>query len=79
MISLKRSIQKLMWRLQWTPDRAGVLWLLVSAIVAIGFFAAVMIRYPYIQQRNASAGFSADWDCTPQPKGEPICIKRIGR
>ena len=67
-----------MWRLQWTPDRAGILWLLASAIVAIAIFA-VALGYSSIQQRNAGAGFGPDWDCTPQPKGEPICIKKIGR
>jgi hypothetical protein len=78
-MTLKQSIQRLMWRLQWTPDRAGILWLLVSAIVATSIFAVVMIRYPSIRQRNAGAGFGPDWDCTPQPKGEPVCIKKIAR
>jgi hypothetical protein len=76
---LKDSFQGLMWRLRWNPDRAGTLWLLASAIVAIAVFAAVMIHYPSIQQRNAGVGFGPEWDCRPQPKGDPTCIKKIGR
>jgi hypothetical protein len=79
LISLKQSIQRLIWRLQWNPDRAGILWVFACAIVATAIFAVVMIRYPSIQQRNAGAGFGPEWDCTTQPKGEPICIKKIGR
>jgi len=78
-MSLKHSIQRLMQRLQWTPDRAGTLWLLATAIAIIAVFAAVMIVYPSAQQQNAGAGFGPEWDCTPQPSGGPTCIKKIGR
>jgi hypothetical protein len=72
-------MQSLMWRLRWNPDRASSLWLLASAIVIVAVFATVMIQYPAIQQRNAGAGFGSEWDCTPQPKSDPTCIKKIGR
>jgi hypothetical protein len=76
---VRRSIQRLLQRLQWNPDRAGTLSLVATAIAIIAVFAAVMIAYPAIQQQNAGAGFGPDWDCTPQPSGGPTCIKKIGR
>jgi hypothetical protein len=66
-------------RLHWSPDRAGMVGMLVSAIIAVTIFATVVIYYPFLPQRNASAGFGPDWDCTPHPGGEPTCIKKIGR
>jgi hypothetical protein len=35
--------------------------------------------FPNFQQRSASAGFGPDWECTAQPKGDPVCIKKPGR
>ena len=29
--------------------------------------------------RNFNAGFGPERECTPQAKGEPTCIKKIGR
>jgi len=29
--------------------------------------------------RNLNAGFGPEWECTPQAKGGPTCIKKIGR
>jgi hypothetical protein len=50
----------------------------VLAVVIVGVFAFVMIRLPDIQQRRANAGFGPDWECTPVPKGDPVCIKKLG-
>jgi hypothetical protein len=66
-------------RFHWNPDRAGIVWMLVSAVIAVAIFAAVVIYYPFLPQRNAGAGFGPDWDCTPQLSGSPTCIKKIGR
>ena len=66
-------------RLCWNPDRAGIAWMMVSVVVAVTIFAAVVVYYPFLPQRNARAGFGSDWDCTPHPRGEPTCIKKIGR
>ena len=63
----------------WSSDRAGIAWMMVSVVVAVTIFAAVVVYYPFLPQRNASAGFGSDWDCTPHPRGEPTCIKKIGR
>src|SRR3954468_14848453 len=49
-------------RLRWSPDREGVAWTLVLAIIAVTIFAAVVVYYPFLPQRNANAGFGPDWD-----------------
>jgi hypothetical protein len=42
-------------------------------------FASVVIYFPDIQQRKASAGFGPDWDCVTQARGDPVCVKKPGR
>ena len=64
---------------RWTPDRAGIVWTLISALVVVAMFAIVVVYYPFLPPRNANAGFGPDWNCTPHPGGEPTCIKRIDR
>jgi len=53
--------------------------MLPTAMITVAIFAAVVIYYPFLPQRNANAGFGPDWDCTPHPGSEPTCIKKIGR
>jgi hypothetical protein len=53
--------------------------MLASALIAVAIFAAVVIYYPFLPQRNSNAGFGPDGDCTPHLSGEPTCIKKIGR
>ena len=43
---------------------------LVLSLLALGWFP---------NWRNTGAGFGPDWDCTPVPKGDPICIKRLAK
>jgi hypothetical protein len=50
----------------------------VVAVVFVCVFAFVMIRLPDLQQRRANAGFGPDWECTPMPQGDPVCVKRPG-
>ena len=50
---------------------------LTVAIVIV--FALVMIHFPNLQQQRANAGFGPDWDCVVQPKGDPVCTKKLGR
>ncbi len=26
-----------------------------------------------------SAGFGPDWECTPMPKGDPVCVRRAAK
>jgi hypothetical protein len=65
--------------LQWTPDRNARLGTLLALIVVLAIFGVAMIYSPDFQRRNANAGFGPDWDCTRQPKGDPICIKKPAR
>ena len=50
-----------------------------AAMVIVCAFAFVMVYFPNFQQRAASSGFEPGWDCTPQPKGGPVCIKKVGK
>jgi hypothetical protein len=65
--------------LQWNPDRNGVVGVVFALIMLLGIFAFLVTYFPDFQQRRANAGFGADWDCTAQPKGDPVCIKKPGR
>ena len=63
---------------RWNPDLAGnarTLLLVAMLVIALG---AAFIFLPSLQ-RNPNAGFGPEWECTPQAKGGPTCIKKIGR
>jgi hypothetical protein len=64
--------------LQWNPHRAGAIGVLLALLLLVGAFAFFVIYFPDFQQRRASAGFGADWECTAQPRGDPVCVKRPG-
>ena len=65
--------------LQWTPDRNGIIGTVFAVFVIVSILALVAVYLPDVQQRAAHAGFGPDWDCTAQPKGGPVCIKKPGR
>ncbi len=65
--------------LRWTPDQNGIVGIVFALIVLVSAFAFFAIYFPDIQQRRAGAGFGADWDCTAQPKGDPVCVKKLGK
>ncbi len=65
--------------LQWTPDRNGIIGVVLMLLAIVSVFAFAMIYLPNVQQRTANAGFGPDWECTPQAMGGPICIKKPGR
>jgi hypothetical protein len=65
--------------LQWTPDRNGIVAFVFVLIIVVSLFAFVVIYVPDIQQRRANVDFGADWECTAQAKGDPVCIKKPGR
>jgi hypothetical protein len=69
----------MMKRLQWTPDRKGIVGVVLALIVLVSVFAFLVTYFPDFQQRRASAGFGPDWECTAQPKGDPLCIKKPAR
>jgi hypothetical protein len=65
--------------LQWTPDRNGIMGAVFAFIIIVSIFAFLVTYFPDFQQRRANVGFGPDWDCTAQPKGDPVCIKKPGR
>lgn len=65
--------------LQWTPHRNGIVGVLLALVVIVCVFALFVMYFPDFQQRRANAGFGPDWECTAQPKGDPVCIKKPGR
>jgi hypothetical protein len=77
--SLKLCYHSTMKWFQWTPDRNGIVGAIVATIIAVTIFAFLVTYFPNFQQRTAGAGFGPDWECTAQPKGDPICIKKPGR
>jgi hypothetical protein len=77
--SLKLCYHSTMKWFQWTPDRNGIVGAIVATIIAVTIFAFLVTYFPNFQQRTAGAGFGPDWECTAQPKGDPICIKKTGR
>jgi hypothetical protein len=46
---------------------------IVLGVVAVGFY-----RRPN-SLPNGGNGFGPEWDCTANARGEPICIKKLGR
>jgi hypothetical protein len=65
--------------LQWTPDRNGIVGATLVTIIVVTIFAFLVMHFPDFQQRKANAGFGPDWECTAQPKGDPVCIKKPGQ
>jgi hypothetical protein len=65
--------------LQWTPDRNGILGMVFALVILVSAFAVLVNYFPDFQQRRANVGFGPDWECTAQPKGDPVCIKKPGR
>jgi hypothetical protein len=53
----------------------------MSVLVVFIVLCLLAFRYNLFPnlKSNAGVGFSPDWDCTPMPKGDPICIKKLGR
>ncbi len=63
--------------LQWTPDRNGMAGVIFALVIIVFAFAFFVIYFPDIQQRKASAGFTPDWDCAVQAKGDAVCIRKL--
>ena len=65
--------------LQWTPDRNSIVGVVLTLLILVSVFAFLVTYFPNFQQRMANVGFGPDWDCTAQPKGDPVCIRKPGR
>ncbi len=60
------------WRLARRGDIAAAL--LVAVIV--GGFLFIKIQFPGGIADAWNQWFGPGWECTPQARGEPVCIKR---
>jgi hypothetical protein len=67
--------------LRWNPDLAGNFKTLLLVVLIVGGLAVTLVYYPIfpLPRLNPNAGFGPDWDCTAQVKGDPVCIKKLGR
>jgi hypothetical protein len=61
--------------LNWYPTRTDILGILI-ALAAMCLVAFVIVRFPLFRH---ATGFGPDWDCTVMGKGDPVCIKKLGR
>jgi hypothetical protein len=65
--------------MRWLPshptrgDVKGILFI----VVLLGLMAFSFYWFPNSKPHNN--GFGPDWDCTPVPNGQPICIRKLGR
>jgi hypothetical protein len=57
------------------PTRGDVMSVLFVLVVV----CLIALRYIWFPQPNAPNGFGPDWDCIAVSKGEPICMKKLGR
>jgi hypothetical protein len=65
-------MERLRWHL-W-PHRAVII---TVVLIAAGFAILWSMVPPNGGLLRANHGFGPDWDCTAQPKGDPICIKKV--
>ncbi|ESZ38205.1 hypothetical protein [Mesorhizobium sp. L2C066B000] len=58
----------------------GTRWPTTSLLI-IGIFAAVgLVLLLFLGRRtDTNFGFGPEWQCTPMPKGDPICVKLVGK
>jgi hypothetical protein len=78
------SILKICYRstmkwLEWTPDRNANAVIVLVLIALVSLFAFFVIYFPNFQQRKAVAGFGPEWECSVQPKGDPVCVRKAGQ
>ena len=67
-----------MRRFLWNPDIASNWRALLLLLVLVGLVGASVVFFG-VPFRSSNAGFGPEWDCTPQAKGGPTCIKKVGQ
>jgi hypothetical protein len=60
----------LFWRLRLIGRKEIIAVLAVIAVVAVFTALSTIPRRPV-------NSFGPDWDCTPVPQGDPVCVKRV--
>jgi hypothetical protein len=62
----------------WPPLRLADALGFAFVLAILCMFIVLTVGFPNVFQRATNAGFGPGWDCTPMPKGDPVCIKKIG-
>jgi hypothetical protein len=58
----------------WPPLRRGDILGIAFVLAILGGFVVLAAGFPNFSQR--ATGFGPDWDCTPMPQGDPVCVKK---
>ncbi len=62
--------------MNWHDLRPGDLkGILLMVAVFAGLAAAMLLGFG----KNTNFGFGPEWQCTPMPKGDPICVRLIAK
>jgi hypothetical protein len=61
------------------PQRGDVIGLLFVAVILLGVIAVGYYQHTNALSNAGNYGFGPEWDCTANGRGDPICIKKLGR
>jgi hypothetical protein len=64
---------------RWTSDRNSILGVVFAVLMIGAALLASVVHFSNGGLRRTNWGFGPDWECTAQAKGEPTCIKKLGR
>ena len=61
--------------LWWHPDRNAIIRTVLGLLALLAVLGFVMIRFPFPGAQRSDA-FGPEWECQPQPRGDPVCVKK---
>jgi hypothetical protein len=66
-------------RWPWLPPSRDVVLAIAVGIVIVSALSVAVIKFPQLGWglQGGYTGFDPDWDCTPIPRSQPVCIKRV--
>jgi hypothetical protein len=52
---------------------------IAAALSPLALLVVLALRWAFFPRfpGGPNNGFGSEWECTPQPKGDPICVKRL--
>ena len=48
-------------------------------LLMVALFGGLVVAMLLGLGKNANFGFGPEWQCTPMPKGDPICVRLIAK